>query len=107
MTTFLIDASTALFAPGRVSATAKAATVLRCEDLVLAMARHLAGDWGEVDAEVWERNEAHLKAGGRLSSRYTSADGVVHCVVTEENPLATTVLLPDEFSSFSTADRRS
>ena len=66
-------------------------------DLAQAFARHLAGDWGEVDAEDWERNEQALAHNERLLSRYTTNDGIVHWVITEADRSATTVLLPEEY----------
>ncbi len=62
-----------------------------------ALARHLRGDWGELDAEDWERNEQALARNERLLFRYTTHCGIVHWVITEADRSATTILLPEEY----------
>ena len=61
------------------------------------LARHLAGDWGDVDAEDWKENEYSLKHGLRLLSAYRLADGTKVWVITEADRSATTFLLPEEY----------
>jgi hypothetical protein len=87
----------AKFAPGQRLETAGARTMLSRQEREQAFARHLTGDWGEVDAEDWERNEQALAHNERLLSRYTTNCGVVHWVITEADRSVTTILLPEEY----------
>ncbi|MBN8633354.1 MAG: hypothetical protein J0L76_21165 [Rhodobacterales bacterium] len=87
------------FSPGEIVATRGADALLREQNLhpVQLLARHLAGDWGEVGAEDAQANEAALQTGARLLSVYTVA-GVKLFVITEAEPrAATTILLADEY----------
>lgn len=86
-----------LFPLGRIVATPGALAVLAPEDILLALQRHAAGDWGEVDALDEEANNAAVRSGGRLLSAYLSADGLGFWVITEADRAATTVLLPEEY----------
>jgi hypothetical protein len=67
------------------------------------LSRHVAGDWGIVDAEDAEANNQSLKDGSRLLSAYILKDGKTKLwVITEAqddhgNRAATTLLLPDEY----------
>ena len=61
------------------------------------LARHAAGDWGEVDAEDWQENELSLEHGFRLLSAYTTWVGDKLWIITEADRSATTVLLPEEY----------
>lgn len=87
------------FRLGEIVATRGADALLRAQNLhpVRLLARHLACDWGEVDAEDAQANEAALQTGGRLLSVYTVA-GVKLFVITEAEPRAvTTILQADEY----------
>lgn len=59
--------------------------------------RHLAGDWGEVNAEDWQANEQSLRSNLRLLSVYTMSNGTKFWVITEADRSATTFLLPEEY----------
>jgi|SRR6516165_5837289 hypothetical protein len=66
------------------------------------LARHVAGDWGDVDEEDWALNDQALVDGSRLLSVYRTLRGVRLYVITEAtddagNRAATTILLPDEY----------
>jgi len=83
---------------GQVVVTPNALSVLSGEDLASALARHAAGDWGEVDAHDRDANERALREGGRLLSVYrSSGGGVKFYVITEWDRSATTVLLPEDY----------
>lgn len=87
------------FSPGEIVVTRGADALLREQNLhpVRLLARHLAGDWGEVGAEDAQTNEAALQTGARLLSVYTVAE-VKLFVITEAEPRAvTTILLADEY----------
>jgi hypothetical protein len=61
------------------------------------LARHFTGDWGELDPQDIQANEDALQHGGRLLSRYQTAQGVVIWIITEWDRSATTLLLPSEY----------
>ncbi len=67
------------------------------------IARHIAGDWGELDAEDHKANEDSLKTGARLLSAYHLPDGTKIWIITdaeiddEHHRQATTFLLPGEY----------
>ena len=82
---------------GRTVATPAALGVLSQSDLVVALRRHAAGDWGDVDAHDRAANDEALMSGGRLLSVYQSAAGITFWVITEADRSVTTVLLPDDY----------
>jgi hypothetical protein len=59
--------------------------------------RHHCGDWGTVDAEDQQENEAALIYGLRLLSSYVLSDGTKIWIITEADRSRTTILLPDEY----------
>lgn len=82
---------------GQTVATPAALGVLSRTDIVTALRRHAAGDWGEVDDEDRAANDRALTTGERLLSVYRSATGDPFWVITEADRAATTVLLPDDY----------
>ena len=60
------------------------------------LARHVAGDWGDVCAEDAQANEAALRYGTRLLSVYVVA-GQTCYAITEKTRESTTVLLSSEY----------
>jgi hypothetical protein len=100
----MIDTPDPRFRLGRVVATPGALDALRragqspWEFLV----RHVAGDWGEVDADDRAANDRAVKDGGRILSAYRLGTGGTLWVVTEAEDdrghrAATTCLLPEEY----------
>jgi hypothetical protein len=94
----------AKFPLGRLAATPGALEALegsgQTPDFFLA--KHLAGDWGEVGAEDWQANDEALIHGDRLLSAYRTLKGVKLWIVTEAAEddgiwSVTTVLLPQEY----------
>ena len=85
------------FIAGNLSITSNAKSQMSHEDILIALKRHMLGDWGELDNEDKAANEAALKEGGRLVSRYTSASGVPFYVITEADRSLTTFLLPEDY----------
>lgn len=67
------------------------------DDPLAFLVRHLAGDWGVVNAEDRHANEFSLLRGYRLLSSYTLSTGVKFWIITEADRSATTFLLPDEY----------
>ena len=59
------------------------------------VSRHVAADWGEVDAEEWQTNDRALRDGDRVLSAYTSPGGIRLWIITEADRSTTTVLLPE------------
>src|SRR4051794_40724690 len=58
------------FQPGSVVTTLGALQVATRDQIRSLLARHLSGDWGEVDREDAAANERALKSGERLMSVY-------------------------------------
>ena len=95
---------TAKFPLGRLAATPGAleAMAVSGQTAEFFIAKHLAGDWGEVGAEDWQLNDAAVRDGSRLLSVYRTLKGVRLYVITEavdENGIrgATTILLPEDY----------
>jgi len=61
------------------------------------LARHVAGDWGDLDARDKALNDAAVKRGGRIFSAYQLTDDIRVWVITEADRSSTTVLLPSEY----------
>jgi len=91
--------SHARFRPGRIVATpASLAAMAEHNYLPLALlARHLAGDWGEMTADNARANEDALKCGNRVLSNYVIAPDVTIWLITEADRSSTTFLLPSEY----------
>ena len=59
--------------------------------------RHLAGDWGELDAHDLAENEYSLQHGLRLLSAYQLSSGERIWIITEADRSSTCFLLPSEY----------
>jgi hypothetical protein len=59
--------------------------------------RHLAGDWGELDADDRQANDRALIEGTRLFSAYVLPSSEKIWIITEADRSATTLLLPEEY----------
>ncbi len=82
---------------GQTVATPAALRALTQADIVAALRRHAAGDWGDVDADDRAANDDALRTGERLLSAYRTANGTAFWVITEADRTVTTVLLPDDY----------
>jgi hypothetical protein len=82
---------------GRTVITANASNILSDTDIDAALARHQAGDWGEVCESDWKTNDDAIKNGFRILSAYTSTDDDKFWVITEADRSCTTVLMPDDY----------
>ena len=60
------------------------------------LARHAAGDWGELCAFDHRQNEIALREGYRVLSSYNVSAGRVW-IITEADRSVTTILLPEEY----------
>jgi hypothetical protein len=87
------------FQPGQLVATPSALEALRRSGYspLDLLARHLTGDWGEVDEHDRLENEFSLKNGLRLMSVYSLKDGTRIWVITEADRSSTTLLLPEDY----------
>ena len=100
----MVALKTPLFKPGKVVATPAALEALEQagQSVWIFLARHLAGDWGAVDAHDKAANDEALKDGSRLLSAYSLNTGTTIWLVTEAKDdngqrAATTALLPEEY----------
>ncbi len=60
------------------------------------LARHTAGDWGDLCAHDRRENERSLRHGMRVLSSYEVGEGRVW-IITEADRSVTTILLPEEY----------
>jgi hypothetical protein len=83
---------------GRVVATPGALKLLSeaSEDLFGDLARHAAGDWGELCTFDRRQNEVAVREGYRVLSSYPVGEGKVW-IITEADRSVTTILLPEEY----------
>jgi hypothetical protein len=83
---------------GRVVATPGALKLLsdREEDPFGYIARHAAGDWGNLCAFDLRQNEIALREGLRVLSSYPVGRECVW-IITEADRSVTTILLPEEY----------
>ena len=89
-----------LFTLGQVVATpgALAAIGVSGDDLSTFLARHQAGDCGDIDAHDRRENQLSLEQGFRLMSAYTlSITGAKIWIITEADRSSTCILLPEEY----------
>ena len=84
------------FPLGRLVVTPGTLDALDIRQALGLIGRHVAGDWGELDAEDRAANEAALVHGTRLLSAYT-VDQARVWIITEADRSATTILLPEEY----------
>lgn len=89
--------SVARFDLGRIVTTPGARDLLTEDDLLSALVRHMAGNWGELCEQDRTLNDLALSEGGRLVSRFTSQSGKAYYVITEADRSVTTFLLPEEY----------
>lgn len=61
------------------------------------LVRHAKGDWGDVDAEDKQANDAALVDGSRVLSSYRLRNGVKIWIITEADRSSTCCLLPEEY----------
>lgn len=89
-----------LFDTGRVVATPGAGAAMKEAGIspLTLLARHISGDWGELDPEDVKANEISLTpVGGRIFSAYDLPSKERIWVITEWDRSSTTFLLPQEY----------
>jgi hypothetical protein len=87
----------AKFRLGRIVTTPAVLEILSQDDILEAICRHQAGDWGDASHESRMANDLALDGGTRLLSVYRSHTGTAFWVITEADRSATTILLPEEY----------
>jgi hypothetical protein len=91
------EVAAAKFPTGRIVATPNALRSLSELDIRTSLARHVRGEWGDLDEHDKAENELSLREGFRLLSAYRTADGTKFWIITEADRSATTVLLPKDY----------
>lgn len=89
------------FKQGELYSTPGVLATFSDADLARCLARHLAGDWGDLEQEDVAVNEESLVNGDRLISVYALSQGRLWIITEAEDDnnyrSATTLLLPDEY----------
>lgn len=85
------------FSLGQIVITRTAQATLPSDEVIAALKRHAAGDWGDLDEEDRAENERSLRDACRLLSVYHSVGGVKFYIITEHDRSVTTVLLPEDY----------
>jgi len=88
-----------LFSLGQVVSTPGALEALEQagQQSLELLARHVTGDWGELDEEDKAENDFSVGHNLRLFSAYTLSNGVKIWLITEADRSVTTFLLPSEY----------
>ena len=87
----------ALFRIGRLVATPNAMEKLQQADILGALRRHQAGDWGDVNDEDCQANNLALREMTRIFSVYHSFRNLKFWIITEADRSVTTVLMPEDY----------
>ena len=87
------------FSMGQIVATPGALETLQQaeRDPAEFLARHVTGDWGDLEDEDKQENELSVAQGFRILSAYTLKDNTKIWIITERDRSATTILLPREY----------
>ena len=85
------------FQIGGLVGTANALVSIPTPEILVALRRHVSGDWGELDEHDRQENEFSLTRHLRLLSAYRSTLGVKFWIITEADRSVTTVLLPEDY----------
>jgi hypothetical protein len=85
------------FPLGRIVITTNALQTIPPDFYHCALARHAAGDWGELSAEDAAQNDEALRDGdGRLFSAYAAGNSRFW-IITEADRSVTTILRPEDY----------
>lgn len=91
------EPQTPRFSLGRLVATPTALAVVAHDEILIALGRHVRGDWGDVDPEDRGLNDRALVDESRLLSVYHARSGAKFWIITEWDRSVTTVLLPEDY----------
>jgi hypothetical protein len=86
----------ARFPLGQMAITANASLRLSTEEVLTALRRHAAGDWGDLCPEDAVANDEALRQGGRLLSAYGQGESRFW-IITEADRSVTSVLMPEDY----------
>jgi hypothetical protein len=94
-----MPAPKARFLLGQVVATPGAVEAIEAakETAQQLIARHVTGDWGDLEEEDERENEFSVSNNLRILSAYSLSTGVKIWLITEADRSATTLLLPSEY----------
>jgi hypothetical protein len=92
----IVATGAARFATGEIVITRPAANLLTSSEIAEGLARHAAGDWGDLDPVDARSNEEGLERHARLLSAY-GKDERRFWIITESDRSVTTVLLPQDY----------
>lgn len=67
------------------------------QELQSLIARHAAGDWGDLGEEDKRENQVSLERGSRIFSAYNISSGIRVWIITEADRSVTTALLPQDY----------
>ena len=81
---------------GNIYITANAQSRLTGVQIINGLARHAAGDWGDVSPEDAESNAQALHLGNRILSAYGKGERRFW-IITEADRSVTTILLPEDY----------
>ncbi len=85
------------FPSGQIVITPNALSQLSPSEVLVALKRHLTGDWGDCCSEDRQANDQALESGGRVFSVYHSEDQKKFWIITEADYTLTKVLMPDDY----------
>lgn len=85
------------FKLGSVVMTTGAQEELTESDILSALRRYVACDWGELCATDKKLNDDAVVEDQRILASYTSKNGVKFWIITEWDRSVTTILLPEEY----------
>ena len=84
------------FPMGELLITSSATSSLAGKELIASLARHLCGDWGDVDEDTRNRNEMALRNNERLFSQFRTRQGITFQIITTRGRSATAIMLPED-----------
>jgi len=67
------------------------------DELRQLIARHVSGDWGEIDEEDKRENQLSVERGFRILSAYNNTSDIRVRVITEADRSCTTALLLEDY----------
>jgi len=82
---------------GQIVITQNAQNTLNNQDVIAALSRHVAGDWGDCGKEDWEANQQALTEEEGLFSVYHDRNGTKFWIISEADRTSTTILLPQDY----------
>lgn len=85
------------FCSGVVEISPEVKLRVSIEERVEYLARHVSGDWGDLEEFEWTVNDDALTYGGRLVSRYRTRYGMTLYIVTADDRSVTTIMMREEY----------